>query len=90
MRRESPNSEPGSAQVLWGSYVLHRSQRLWGGAQAGHPGVIQSGEVRGRISLVFPSNPPSGSQSWDSIMPLPECPESLSRKESQEFGYTNL
>ncbi len=47
-----------------------------GGGRPGTHGVIQSGEARGRISLVFPSNPPSGSQSWNSIIPLLECPES--------------
>ena len=58
-----------------------------GGAQAGHPGVIQSGEARGVISLVFPGNPPK----WLPILELDYSTPRVSgviyyEKESQKFG----
>ena len=63
----------------------------------GHPegegrcgeGLAQRYTGEGARSSMIPSNPPSGPRSWNSIIPLPESPES-SQKEGQEFGCTNL
>ncbi len=71
-------SEGQRPQVLWGScHPKAKDPPLGGG---------YSRERLVALSLVSPGNPPIGSQSWNSIIPLPECPGSLDllREVSQE------